>query len=62
MSVNEIRGDGKPVNKPGLYRREDGIEIETSQGVHGATQADAIVQQGFVYVEKTKTETPKQDK
>lgn len=51
MSANEIQGDGRPVNQPGLYRqKETNIEIVTAPGSNGRIQADAMVQQGFVRV------------
>lgn len=68
MATTEIMGDGRSENKPGVYRREDGKEMVTSTGNFGRIQADAFVQQGYVWVapvpsktekEEVKTETPK---
>lgn len=63
----EVQGDGRPANLPGVYRREDGSEIVTSIDPRfGRIQADAIIRQGYVYAgphsileEKTEKETPK---
>jgi hypothetical protein len=65
MSANETMGDSRPSNKPGVYRTPDGHEITTTRDPRfAAIQADAMVQQGYVWVsdfpEETKTkETPK---
>lgn len=62
MSTIEVMGDKRPENKPGVYRHPDGHEIETASGSFGKIQADAIVQQGYVWVSdkpKKTIETPK---
>ena len=64
MPAQENMGDKRPTNKPGLYRNPDGLEILTTSGEKGRIQADAIVQQGYVWVsEKPETkavvDTPK---
>lgn len=64
--VEEKQGDNRAVNRPGVYRREDGKEMVTSKDPSfGRIQADAIIQQGYVYagdhsiLNKPETETPK---
>lgn len=63
--TTEIQGDGRPVNKPGVYRREDGSEIVTTKDPRfGSIQGDAIVQQGYKYagdhsILEEKVEAPK---
>lgn len=67
MSTQETQGDGRPTNKPGVYRREDGSEMVTAKDpIFGKVQADAIVQQGYKWAgdhsildEKPTVETPK---
>lgn len=60
---NEINGDGRAYNKPGLYRHpESGAEVITRHDAKlGSAMSDAVVQVGFKYVGEapveTKTET-----
>lgn len=65
MQKEEVMGDGRPVNLPGLYRHEEsGTEIiTTSDPNDGRIQADALVQVGYKRVGDipTKINTVKSD-
>lgn len=52
MDSTEVHGDGRPFNKPGLYRHpESGAEvIVTHNPKLGSAMADGVVQVGFKYV------------
>lgn len=52
MSATETQGDGRPTNRPGVYRDpQNGAEvIVRHHPKFGSAQADAAVRLGFVYV------------
>lgn len=52
MEKQETNGNGRPSNKPGIYRHpETGVEVIARQHrKFGSAQADAYVQVGFQYV------------
>jgi hypothetical protein len=50
--ANEINGEGRPLNKPGVYRhKETGVEVEldVNPGI-GTPLIDAYKQVGYEYV------------
>ncbi len=52
----ELNGNGKQLNKPGLYRhKETGIEVEldANPGL-GTPLIDAFIQAGYVFVDEPK--------
>lgn len=51
MADQEINGDGRPVNKPGVYKHpESGAElIARRHRKFGDVQADGYVQVGYVW-------------
>ena len=59
MQKAEVNGDGRPGNKPGLYRHpESGAEvIVTHHPKLGAAMADGVVQVGYKYVGPAPSET-----
>lgn len=59
MADTEINGDGRPFNKPGLYRHpESGAEvITTHHAKFGSAMSDAMVQVGYKYVGPAPIET-----
>ena len=72
MAKDEMNGDGRPANLPGVYRHpETGVElIARRHRKFGDVQADGFVQVGFKYVgpapkaeaaPKAKTLTKKED-
>ena len=56
---NESNGDGRPYNKPGLYRHpESGAEVITRHDAKlGSAMSDAVVQVGYKYVGPAPVET-----
>lgn len=62
---NENNGDGRPFNKPGLYRHpESGAEvIVTHDPKLGSAMADGVVQVGYKWVsDAPKAEAPAEAK